>query len=505
MEMDAGIIAETAAGKIEGTAERDLVVFRGIPFAAPPTGKRRWEPPEPRYAAQGILAAKAFGPAALQPPSKAGIIEEFTVKEAQSEDCLFLNIWTPGLDQQKRPVMVWIHGGYFTMGSGAQPVFRGDILASRGNTVVVTFNYRLGVFGFLRLKEVTEGEILSTGNEGLLDQIAVLEWVRDNIAAFGGDPGNVTVFGESAGALSIECLISMPRARGLFHKAILQSSISRAVRPAAEAVRAARVLIDVLGRRIDAESLRAVTAEGLLSAQIKASDRAFRGVMPAAPVIDGEVLPEQPLEAFKSGSIPDIPLLIGTNLEESQLFSALNGNPEITEETLIKRCRRILPDGDISAIFEAYKEARRKRGEPTSAASLYTAIQTDYMFRLPALRLAEAQSRKGRPVYNYLFTWRSPAGNGQYGACHGLEIGFIFGTYSADFGGTGPRAARLSGEMQDAWISFARNGDPACESLGDWPQYDERRTTMLLGSDSHLEVDPYGEERQAWENGKSFK
>ncbi len=216
-------IVETKSGKIEGAYQDDLFVFKGIPFASPPVGEFRWLPPQPVKPWKSIRQAQAFGPTAPHNSGGLSLMAEYRLEEPQSEDCLYLNVWTPGLDSSKRPVMVWIHGGAFNRGSGSSPQYAGNSLAKRGNAVIVTINYRLGCLGFLNLDKVTGGKIPATGNEGLLDQIAALHWVQDNIASFGGDPGNVTVFGESAGGMSIGCLLAMPLARGLFHKAILQS------------------------------------------------------------------------------------------------------------------------------------------------------------------------------------------------------------------------------------------------------------------------------------------
>ena len=251
-----------------------------------------------------------------------------------------------------------------------------------------------------------------------------------------------------------------------------------------------------LGSGEDEERLRWLPVEKLITAQNEIAEHNETGVMPPAPVIDGEVLPLRPAEAFSKGITPEIPLMAGTNLEETRLFSVLNGNPKVTEEALVRRCQKLFPDTDVMKIVLTYREARRKRGESTAARDIYIAMQTDIRFRLPTLRLLEAHYRAGRAAFNYLFDWRSPAKNGIYGACHGLEIGFVFGTYSEDFGGVGQQAERLSNQLQDAWVAFARTGNPSCDSLGEWPEYGDRRTTMRLGANSHVEDDAYGEERR---------
>ena len=233
-------LIETKSGKIKGSYQDGLYIFKGIPYAAPPVGEFRWLPPQPVKPWKGVRQAQTFGPIAPQ-NGALSLAPEYQVEEPQSEDCLYLNVWSPGADGSRRPVLVWIHGGAFNRGSGSSPMYPGTTLARRGNVVVVTLNYRLGALGFLHLKKLTGGRIPATGNEGLLDQIAALQWVRDNIAHFGGDPDNVTVFGESAGGMSIGCLLAMPQARGLFHKAILQSG-SSTVKSLDEAIRLTRAV-----------------------------------------------------------------------------------------------------------------------------------------------------------------------------------------------------------------------------------------------------------------------
>ncbi|MGA7869291.1 MAG: carboxylesterase family protein, partial [Candidatus Binatus sp.] len=226
-------------GKLDGDEQGGLFVFKGIPFAAPPTGARRWLPPEKPASWSGVRDARRFGAVAHQNSVMLSALSAMVIEGEQSEDCLSLNVWTPALGGKRRPVMVWIHGGAFTIGSGSQALYDGSVLARRGDVVVVTVNYRLGPLGFLRLADVTGGKIPATGNEGMLDQVAALEWVRDNIAEFGGDPGNVTIFGESAGGMSVGTLLAMPAARGLFHKAIPQSGACHTGAPVARANRAA--------------------------------------------------------------------------------------------------------------------------------------------------------------------------------------------------------------------------------------------------------------------------
>jgi para-nitrobenzyl esterase len=505
MSVSTEAIVTTTSGKIEGTYSKGLYKFPGVPYAAPPVGKRRWLPPEPAEPWSGVRPAQRFATIAPQNPMEMQVLNP-PEPEPQDEDCLYLNIWTPGLDDARRPVMVWIHGGAFTMGSGSSLAYNGRTLSTRGNTVIVTINYRLGALGFLNLSEVTGGKIPATGNEGLLDQAFALAWVRDNIATFGGDPDNVTIFGESAGGMSVGSLLAMPKARGLCHKAIPQSGAAHSVNSMERAVRITKVLLDILGISPgDTDGLRSLTVKRLMDAQKELAARALDwksglGGLPLQPVVDGKVLPQLPITAIASGSADNIPTLVGTTLEEAKLFNAMDQNiSKMDEARLLRRCQRLIPTVDAAGLIETYRKARDKRGMSTTPAELLMAMQTDKAFRIPAVRLAESHSRRHQPTYAYLFTWKSPAMGGLLGACHAIELGFVFGTYEARFSGTGPAADALAGKTQDAWLAFARTGSPSTKSLGEWPQYGANRETMFLGAECQVVKDPFAEERRAWE------
>lgn len=501
MIQDEKTVVETKSGKVQGVYEEGLYVFKGIPFASPLVGKRRWLPPQPVESWSGIRPAQAFGTIAPQTREQIGIVLREYEEEPQSEDCLYLNVWSPGLDDSRRAVLVWIHGGAFSMGSGSSPMHPGSTLPNRGNVVIVTVNYRLGPLGFLHLKEVTGGKIPATGNEGLLDQIAALQWVHDNIAAFGGDPENVTVFGESAGAMSIGCLLAMPKARGLFQKAILQSG-ANTVRPLDHAIQVAEKYLEILGvSPQDIDTIMSLPVEQLISAQQKFGFESplpnVRGA-PMQPVVDGDTLPEIPLGAVRRGSADNVVVLAGSNLEEATLFAAMDQSlKNLDDAGLVQRVQRLLPPEYVTQLIESYRNARVKRGTASSPTDIAIAIQTDIMFRTPVVRLVEAQYAHNLPAYNYLFTWESTVPG--LGACHALDVGFVFGNMSKEFHGSGPAAERLATNMQDAWIAFARTGDPSCEGLGDWPPYGDKRRTMILEENCHVEDAPYEDERRAWE------
>jgi para-nitrobenzyl esterase len=496
---------ETRSGVIEGVVENDLVVLRGVPFAAAPVGALRWEPPRREPTWSGVRDASASGLAA---PQRSGLAMRMLGLEslAQDEDCLTLQVWTPGLDARRRAVMVWLHGGAFTSGSGSLPLFDGTALARRGDAVVVTVNYRLGALGFLAH---ASGEL--SANFGLLDQIAALGWVREHADRLGGDPDNVTLFGESAGAMSIGALLGAPAARGLFRRAILQSGAAHNVSSRESALRIAALFREAAGLpQADREALRALDAERVLEAQQRVVDESWRHVEGLAfqPAADGRVIPRAPLDAIDAGAAAGIELLVGTNLDEWRLFALADAKLRgMDADGLVRRLVRVPPGAapDPQALaLEAIETYRRARDGalPTDPASLWLAMQTDRIFRVPAIRLAERQGRHAS-VFMYRFDWSSPAFGGLLGSCHGLEIPFVFGTLgherAGDLVGRGEAAERLARTMQDAWLAFARGGDPG------WPAYEPgKRATRLFGpigssADSGLDFDPMGAERAFWD------
>jgi para-nitrobenzyl esterase len=489
----------TSLGHLRGTIEDGLHVFRGIPFAAPPVGPLRFRPPQPVAAWAGVRDANAFSPAAMQAESPTGkaLAMEF---DSCAEDCLYLNVWTPS-PEGRRPVMVWIHGGAFIIGHGSQALYDGSTLARRGDVVIVTINYRLGAFGFLHGKTAGTG-LDSTGNEAILDQVAALRWVRDEIAAFGGDPANVTIFGESAGSASIAALLGAPAAKGLFQRAIMQSGSANLLTTPDAAAATTGLLLGHFGLAPEAAAgLREVTAEALLEAQTTVTPR-VNGVA-YAPVIDGEVIPRSPFDVVGEGSHAGVPILAGTNLDEMKLFSFMDpGVFQLDEAGLSSRLEEVVP-GRAQELIAAYRSAREQRGEPVTPFETYEAIMTDFAMRLPTMRMLELQAPHA-PTYAYLFTHRSPSLGGLLGACHALDLPFVFGTQGLEamkvFAGEGPAVDALAGRMQDAWLAFARTGNPSHEGLPAWPMYESgQRATMLLGPECRVELAPREPERLAWE------
>jgi para-nitrobenzyl esterase len=499
---------ETSSGVLQGTEQAGIRIFRGVRYARAPIGARRFMPPEACEATPGVVDATQVGPAAPQYAlpffgwiSGAGV--------APGGDCLSLNIWTPGLDDTRRPVLVWIHGGGFLVGAGSTPIYDGKDLARRGDMVVVTINYRLGALGYLHLGGLLGGDFAHSSNLGVRDQIAALEWVRDNIDRFGGDRRNVTVFGQSAGAMSIGALLGAPRARPLFQRAICQSGAADHVLDEDQAANVARVFLEelggppaspaALGERPAAEILKAQRAT-----MRRLSD--FRTMMVFLPCVDRDVIPEQPLEVVRRGGHPELPLLLGVTLDEWKLFRLVDPGPRgLREEALIERFEEVLPDHfaaapDASTAVLAFRRALEARGAGTSAAEVWSAFQTARAMHFPAARLAEAQAEAGGSVHSYLFTWQPPALRRVLGACHALDIPFIFGSVrhplARPFTGLTASASRLSRKMQAAWIQFARDGRPGHAGLPAWQPYDAtHRLTMILGRTCSLEQDPLEAER----------
>lgn len=463
-------ILDAPAGPLIGAVDGKTGVhcFLGIPYAASPTGELRWRPPQSLPPWQSPLRATAFGMPAAQNPS--GLIEVRgpNGETTDSEDCLYLNIYAPaGRRDKKLPVMLWIHGGSFYIGSGSQEVYNGCYLAASGRAVVVTFNYRLGALGFLRLTDISD--IPSSGNEGLLDQVAALEWVRKNISAFGGDPDNITLFGESAGAMSIATLLTSPRCRGLFRRAIVQSGNPCALHSRNRANSLAQAFVEHLGE----SPHRADTRTLLRAQQAILSDPRLEqkwGQLPFKPVLDGELLHTEPMTALRGGSGAEVSLLLGSNLDEWNLFSAVA--PEtftLDGEQIRARLEWLLPRHHLDPLLGHYhKLARSLAGNPWPEWSrTWNLLLTDMVFTLPGLRLLQAH---GGNRFHYHFA-QPLAAQPLLGACHAVELGYVFGTHGETslqslYGGeTEPH--KLSHTVREAWLNFAECGDPG----SDWPTF----------------------------------
>lgn len=483
-------IATTTSGKVRGLTRDGINIFRSVPYAAPPIGARRCRPPAPAEPWDDVRDATKFGPVAPQNASMLETMLGAPEPEIDEESCLTLTVFTPALDDAKRPVMFWIHGGAFVIGSGSSPIYDGRRFAAHGDVVVVSINYRLGALGFLHLDDIFGPEFSGSGNAGILDQVCALEWVRDNIAAFGGDPEQVTIFGESAGGMSVGTLLGLPAAQGLFARAIVQSGGGSFCLTAARGTEIARKLLAEAGITT-AEELETAHLDTILEAQGKAFSGNLAVEVPFMPVVDGIVLPARPVDAVVAGS-GSVPTLIGTNHDEMTLFMAFDlGLGEI--DGAVVHGELVARFGDrADAVLAAYQA----ENPDASPIDLMTAIATDRVFRMPSIRLAEAGVNH-RPTFMYLFTWATPAFGGKLKSGHALELPFMWDAIDRPglsmLTGDGPERQALADAMHGAWIRFARTGDPG------WPAYDlERRATQRF--DTTLEVldDPLGAERELW-------
>jgi len=486
-------VVKTRHGDVRGTVTGGVRTFKGVPYAAPPFGANRLRPPQPVEPWSGVRDALTFGPTPPQLPNPP-LDAMFANPAVAGEDCLNLNIWSFDLGSAGLPVMVWIPGGAFESGTGA--AYDGSRFA-RDGIVCVTINYRVGAEGFLYLGK-------GNANRGLLDQIAALQWVRENIAAFGGDPGNVTVFGQSAGGMSVGTLLAIPGAEGLFRRAIAQSGAAHHAISATAAQQIGDRIAEKLGVAATPEALAAVSVERLLAAQLDLrgdlaahSDPRRWGqevavsMMPWQPVIDGNVIPARPIDRIAAGASGGIDLMVGSTTDEWRLFLVSYGAIEhITDGILAGAVATYgLP---VDVAVTAYRAAH----PGASAGDLLAAIQSDWYIRIPALRLADAHAKGASATYAFQFAWRSPQLNGLLGACHGLEIAFVFDTLGTEteplLGASPPQ--QLADTMHKAWVAFASSGDPG------WPKYDlRRRATMRFDLTSEIANDPRSTEWAFWE------
>jgi para-nitrobenzyl esterase len=486
---------ETRDGRLEGKQVGSVLQWRGVPFAAPPVGPLRFMPPQPPAPWAGVRDATRFASPSAQPASPMEAMFGAGGGPLGEEDCLYLNVFAPAEPKAERlPVMCWIHGGSFTGGSGSTPWYDGGRFAGSGRVVVVTINYRLGALGFSHFGEAGGEALAVAGNCGVLDQVAALGWIRDNIELFGGDPGRVTVFGESAGSMSIATLLGLPAAKGLFHQAILQSGATNVVRSAEKASGVTAALLAALG--CSAKELAEAPVGAILEAQkaVSASQGASStvGMLAFAPVVDGTSLPRHPLEAIREGAAAGVRTVIGTNHDEATLFIGFDPKlASMDREALGRRLSRLAGE-DWPRFAEGYGAAR----PGASPFELLAAALTDYAFRIPAIELASAQVGAGAEVWMYRFDWPSAAFGGRLRATHALELPFVWdilGTKGVSmFTGEGA-PAELAQRMHADWLAFA------CGAAPEWPPYDvSGRATMIYDTECRVVEDPDGAERALW-------
>ncbi|MBU5353024.1 carboxylesterase/lipase family protein [Paenibacillus silvae] len=475
---------QTKYGKVQGELLQGASVWKGIPYAKPPVGELRFRAPVQPESWDGIRQATEFGPENIQPRHNS---EEMAgQKPPESEDSLYLNIWAPEKESgHPLPVMVWIHGGSFVTGSGSLPVYDGTQLAVRGDVIVVTINYRLGPLGFLHMAPLGQGFV---SNAGLLDQVAALQWVKENITAFGGDPNQVTVFGESAGSMSIAALMAMPSAKGLFQRAIMESGASQFM-PAEQASALREGTLKMLGvDRDNLQKLNIIPVEQIMAAAETVKQQSGAGMaLLFQPVLDGETLPQIPLQAVSEGSAKDIPILIGTTLHEGSLFIQPHV-PYSKEIDMVQGVDFMTPDlENRAAIADSY---------PKTADGQAQAM-TDMFFWRSALQYAAAQQQHA-PVWMYRFDWVMPEHPLLQRAIHSIEIFFVFNTLDAlKFMKAEPdeAAKALALKVQDAWIAFAKAGKPAVAGI-EWPEYRQNRATLIFNHEIEVVHDPESSKRE---------
>lgn len=506
-------IVETHSGKVRGSASGGIHAFKGIPYGAP-TGSNRFmapQPPEPWTGVRDALDYRGHAPQLPGRPERRPELQTIlgpADTTPESEDCLTLNVWTAGTgDGAKRPVMVWLHGGAFAYGSGNRAVTGGANLARRGDVVVVSVNHRLNIFGFLHLADIGGERYAHSGNAGMLDLVAALRWVQDNIAGFGGDPGNVTIFGESGGGGKVSVLLAMPAAAGLFHRAIVQSGATIRVSTRERGNALAEAVLTELGiPRGDCGRLHDVPAERLAAAIGPASRAVGRPSLPLldrydfGPVADGADLPRQPFDPDAPPLSGGIPLLIGGTREESGFFLADDDevwNRQLSEASLRRRIAAVAgPDAD--RVLDLYRTLR-----PGAAREeVLIAALTGSNFWIRTVLLAERKpAQQAAPVYMYSLDWRSPACDGRLMAHHAMDLPFVFDTTDVpDTTQGAPGAAELAAVISATWAAFARTGRPAHPSLPDWPTYTtDARATMILDSECRLARDPDRDARGLWE------
>jgi para-nitrobenzyl esterase len=491
-------VVETAAGKVRGFAKDKVYGFRGVPYGASTAGTGRFMPPAKPQPWTGVKDCIELGGRSpqvmpgIEPPE----VLATDRREALSEDCLVVNVWSQGLTG-KRPVMVWLHGGGFVGGSAGFSIYDGANLARKRDVVVVGVNHRLNAFGYLYLAEIGGPKYAQSSNVGQMDIVAVLEWVRDNIARFGGDPGNVTIFGQSGGGAKVSTLLAMPSAKGLFHRAIVQSGAALRGTPKDVATKNATAFLAALGLKPNqVDELQKMPMDKVIAGLRGPAGAAF------GPVVDGHTLPSHPFDPAAPEVSANVPLLLGSTEDEMGFFAggplfpyALDPLDDAGLKTNLKKFLRA-DDAGTAKVIDVYK----KTHPGISDIDVFLRASADVGIRSTVLAEADLKTAQGKaPAYVYYFSWRSPVRDGKMKSYHTLEIPFVFENVdeAQTMTGTGQDRYALQDTMGEAWTNFARTGNPSGKGVGMWPAYNtSQRPTMLLGSQCKVVNDPNKEERQ---------
>jgi para-nitrobenzyl esterase len=503
-------IVQTTAGKVRGVVQDRISAFYGVPYGASTAGPSRFMPPAKPQPWTGVHDMLEYGPRSPQGPS--GLIPEDAAedrREPAGEDCLRLNVWTPATGSGRRPVMVWLHGGGFAQASGSFIIYDGANLARRRDVVVVTLNHRLNVFGFLYLAELGGEKYANSANVGMQDIVLALEWVRDNITGFGGDPNNVTIFGQSGGGGKVSALMGMPSAKGLFHRAIAMSGSMVNGTPHTDATKNAETLLARLNvKPTQLDDLHKIPIEQILTAMQGGAPgtpatgarggRGGAGGLNFSPVIDGKTIPAGPFDPVASALCSNVPLLIGST-ETEVTFNRNTPVDDMDDAALRDRLKQTLraDEAAVDSLIATYRKGR----PGITNIDVYLIVASDNTFRDGVMTVAERKADQHQaPVFMYYFTWRSPVRDGKLKAFHTLDIPFVFENVDLGTAMTGASQTRyaLQDKMSAAWTAFARSGNPNHKGMPEWPPFEtSRRATMFLDNECKVVNDPNHDERVA--------